>query len=194
MNIKFLITFILVLQASFISFSQTKSTESHSVSEIIKKQKSGQDQIYYTDTTFAYSVIIPKWWEIKETPNPIFFGGTFPEVEKSKSALLFKAFDKEKFKTLKNFENWVITSYKSGDIPKWSEHYRVLFIKNMDEFASIGKAFKVQLKADDAFYNSCYIIVETSTFYLWIDLTATRETYDVNFKRLEKIMSQFKVL
>lgn len=194
MNIKTALALTLLLQVSFIGFSQTKSTSINSVSEIIKKQKLGQDQIHYTDTTFAYSLVIPKWWEIKETPSPNFFGGTLPEVDKSKSALLVKAFDKEKFKTLANFENWVITGYKSGDTPKWSEQHRILFIKNRNEFTSTGKTFKVQLMSDDTFYNSCYILVETSKAYLWIDLTSTRETYDANFKRLEKVMSQFEAL
>ncbi|MGC1631546.1 MAG: hypothetical protein WA749_05465 [Gelidibacter sp.] len=194
MNIKISVTLLLLLQVSFIGFSQTKSTASNSVSEIIRKQKLGQDKLNYTDTTFTYQVIIPKWWEIKETPSANFFGGTLPETDKSKAALLFKAFDKDKFKSLSNFENWVITGYKSGATPKWSEDHIVLFKKNMDEFATIGKAFKVQLKAYDTFYNCCYIIVETSKSYLWIDLTSTRETYDANFKRLEKIMLEFKKL
>ena len=135
---------------------------------------------------------IPKWWDIKETPSPNFFGGTLPEIDNPKSALLFKAFEKEKFKTFENFQNWVIAGYKSGDTPKWSESQKILFKKNMSEFAAFGKAFKVQLKTNDAFYNSCYIIVETSKAYLWIDLTSTRESYDADFKRLEKIMLQFK--
>ena len=194
MNIKTSVALLLFFQVSFIGFSQTKSSDSNSVSEVIKKQKLGQVELNYTNTKFAYTVTIPKWWEIKETPSPNFFGGTFPEIDKSKSALLFKAFEKEQFKTLKNFESWVISGYKSGDTPKWSEDHKVLFKKDLQEFTSIGKAFKVQLKADDTFYNCCYIIVETSQSYLWIDLTATRETYDANFKMLEKIMLHFKAL
>ncbi|MEO8773955.1 MAG: hypothetical protein ABI263_07480 [Gelidibacter sp.] len=194
MNIKLLLALIIFSQVSFNGFSQTNATASHTVSEVIKNQELGQDQINYTNSKFGYSVTIPKWWDIKETPSPNFFGGTFPEINKSKSALLFKAFEKEKFKTFQNFENWVISGYKSGDTPKWSKDHQILYKKNLNEFATIGKAFKVQIKADDTFYNSCYIIIETSKSYIWIDLTATRETYDANFKDLEKIMSQFKAL
>jgi hypothetical protein len=176
---------------SFCGISQTKPIVLTNVSQIISKQSSGEYQISYADSANGYSVIIPKWWDIKETPSPNFFGGTFDEIDKSKSALLVKAFEKEKFKTLQNFENWVISSYKSGDTPKWSTNQKVLFKKNLSEFNTIGKAFKVQLKTEDTFYNCCYIIVETSKSYLWIDLTSTRETYDANFKKLEKILLQF---
>lgn len=194
MNINSLLVFLLLIQLPLAGFAQTNSTVDKNVLDVISKQKSGQDQINYVDATYGYNVMVPKWWDIKETPSSNFFGGTFPEIGKSKSALLLKAFEKEKFKTFENFENWVISGYKSGDIPKWSNDQKVLFKKNLPEFPVFGKAFKVQLKAGDAFYNSCYIIVETSKAYLWIDLTATRETYDSDFEKLEKIMSQFKVL
>lgn len=188
---KILVGLVLFSQVPNISFAQTKAAVDANAAQIISKQKSGQDQIKYADSTYGYSVVIPKWWEIKETPSANFFGGTFPEIEKSESALLFKSFEKEKFKTLQNFENWVIAGYRSGDTPKWSNEHKVLFKRDLPEFESIGKGYKVQLKSEDTFYNSCYILVETSNAFLWIDLTATRETYDANFKKLEKIMTQF---
>lgn len=194
MKIKNLVILIGLIHLSITGFSQTGSAKHNSVSQVIKDQELGKDKIDYSNPTYGYELIIPKWWEIKEAPSPNFFGGTLPEIGKSKSAILFKAFEKEKFKTFENFENWVIAGYKSGATPKWSEDQKVLFKKNLTEFDSIGKAFKVQLKAGDTFYNCCYILVKTSKSYLWIDLTATRETYDVNFKKLESIMLNFKAL
>lgn len=195
MNTKHLVALIIFSQVTFFNgFSQTNALVSTTVSEVIKNQELGQDHINYTNSKFGYNVTIPIWWDIKATPSSNFFGGTFPEIDKSKSALLFKAFEKEKFKTFQNFENWVITGYKSGDTPKWSEDQHILYKKNLTEFAAIGHAFKVQIKADDNFYNSCYILVETSKCYLWIDLTATRETYDSNYEKLKKIIAQFSSL
>lgn len=186
MTIKISMAFVLFVHLSFNASAQTTTT----VNDLISKQKSGKDHIKYTDSTNGYSVSIPIWWEIKETPSSNFFGGTFPEINQSSSALLFKSFEKEKFKTLENFEKWVITGYKSGDAPKWSNQNKILFIKNLSAFTTIGKSFTVQLKSDDTFYNSCYIIVETSKAFLWIDLTSTRETYDMNFQKFEKLIPQ----
>lgn len=194
MNIKTLLILLLLSLVSYSSISQIASTDLTNTSQVIAKQNSGQDQLTYTDSAHGYSMIIPKWWTIKETPNTNFFGGTFDEIEKSKSALLIKAFKKGNFKTFQNFENWVVSSYKSGDTPKWSTNQIFLFKKNLSAFNTLGKAFKVQLKIGDTFYNCCYLIVETSQSYLWIDLTSTRETYDANFKKLETIMSQFTAL
>lgn len=176
MNIKTLAVFVLSLHVSFIGVAQSDSQAATNAPKIISQQKSGQDQIKHTDSTYGYSVDIPNWWNIKETPSPNFFGGTLPEIGISKSALLFKAFEKEKFKTFQNFENWVIAGYNSGDTPKWSNDHKVLLKQSLTGFKDLGKAYKVQLKANDTFYISCYILVETSKSYLWADLTATRET------------------
>lgn len=194
MNIKTLIALVVLIQLPIVALSQSKSTVNTNAAKIILKQKSGQDQLHYVDSTFGYSVRVPKWWDIKETPSANFFGGTFPEIDKSESALLFKAFEKEKFKTFQNFENWVVAGYRSGDTPRWSNEHMFLFKKDLQEFKNIGKAYKVQLKTNDTFYNSCYIIVETAKSFLWIDLTSTRETYDANFKKLKELMPQFKIL
>lgn len=191
MIIKTLVALVLFIQFPIMGFAQTKTSVNANAAKIILEQKSGQDQLKYVDSTYGYSVVVPKWWDIKETPSANFFGGTFPEINNSKSALLFKSFEKEQFKTLQNFENWVVAGYRSGETPRWSNEHKFLYKKNLDEFKSIGKAYKVQLKADDSFYNCCYIIIETTKSFLWIDLTSTRETYDANFKELEKLMSQF---
>ena len=97
MYIKILVAVVLFIQVPNISYAQTKATVNANAAQVISKQKAGQDQIKYVDSTYAYSVAIPTWWEIKETPSANFFGGTFPEIGKSESALLFKSFEKEKF-------------------------------------------------------------------------------------------------
>ncbi len=194
MPMRYLIVLILLIQLPHTGWAQKNASRNTNSSTIISKQQAGQDNIIFTDSTYGYGVVIPKWWTIKETPSANLFGGTLPEIGNSQSALLIKSFEKDKFKTLNNFEKWVITGYRSGDTPKWSNDQKVLYKKNLTEFANIGKAYKVQLKTEDSFYNCCYIIVETSKAFLWIDLTATRDNYDANFEKLETIMLGFKIL
>ena len=158
------------------------------------EQISGIDNIEHTDSISGYSLIIPLWWKIRETPNGNLFGGTFPAIKEIENALLFKAFDKSEYKSIKDFENWVIGDYKIGDTPKWSNSHKILLKKELDEFKDIGKSYKVQLIWDGYLYDSCYIIVETSNSYLWIDFTATKETYDVNFPKLKEIIADYKTL
>lgn len=158
------------------------------------EQISGIDNIEHTDSISGYSLVIPLWWKIRETPNTSLFGGTFPAIDEIENALIFKAFNKSEYDNIKDFENWVIGEYKLGDTPKWSNSHKVLLKKELEEFNEIGKSYKVQLMWGTKLYHCCYIIVETSNTYLWIDFTATRETYDLNFAKLKDIMSKYKRL
>lgn len=158
------------------------------------EQLNGIDNIEHTDSTSGYRLVIPLWWKIRETPNERLFGGTFPEINEIENALLFKAFDKSEYKNLKDFENWVIADYKMGDTPKWSDSHFIILKKELEEFKDIGKSYKVQLMRNGFMYNCCYIIVETSNSFLWIDFTATQETYDMNFPKLKEILASYKTL
>lgn len=158
------------------------------------EQISGIDNIEHTDSISGYSLVIPLWWKIRETPNTNLFGGTFPAIDKIENALVFKAFDKSKYESFNDFKKWVIADYKIGDTPKWSNSHKILLKKELDEFKNIGKSFKVQLMRNGYLYDCCYIIVETSNSYLWIDFTATKETYDLNFPKLKEIIADYKTL
>ena len=158
------------------------------------QQISGEDNIEHSDSISGYSLIIPKWWKIRETPNTSLFGGTFPAIGNIQNALIFKAFDKSNYKTIKDFENWVIGDYKLGDTPKWSGAHKVLLKEELNDFKKIGKSYKVQLMWNGKLYHCCYVIIETSSSYLWIDFTATQETYKINYPKLKKIMADYKTL
>lgn len=158
------------------------------------EQISGTDNIEHNDSISGYSVVIPLWWKIRETPNSRLFGGTFPTINEIENALIFKAFNKSEYENIKHFENWVIGDYKLGDTPKWSNSHKLLLKKEIEDFNKIGKSYKIQLIWGSKLYYCCYIIVETSNAYLWIDFTATEETYDVNFPKLKNLMSKYKTL
>ena len=158
------------------------------------QQLSGVETIKHIDSTSGYSIVIPNWWKIRETPNNSLFGGTFPEVNKVQNALLFKAFNKTDYKNLKKFEAWVISNYKLGDIPKWSRNHKILLKQEIDDFKNIGNSYKVQLMWNGSIYYCCYIIVETSKSFLWIDFTATNDTYDINFPKLKELLKKYKTL
>ena len=201
---RIIVIIVFVVIGSY-AFGQTDSSQVKKKIENVKhgnlvaylyelQQITGVDNIKHKDSISGYSLVIPKWWQIRETPNTSLFGGTFPAIDDIQNALIFKAFDKTEYKNLEDFKDWVIEGYKLGDIPKWSTSHKVLLKKELDDFKKIGNSYKVQLMWNGSLYHCCYIIVETSNTYLWIDFTATKETYDVNFPKLEKIINDFKVL
>lgn len=149
------------------------------------------DSVIHVDSTYGFRVTVPDWWQIRETPRSM-FGGTFPAVDEIENALVFKCFNKEEFKNIADFENWVIKDYSMGQSPKWSNQHRILLKKELDDFKETGKSYKVQLMRGNKLYDCCYILTETSTAYIWIDFTATSTTYPKNFGKLKEIISSFQ--
>ena len=158
------------------------------------QQIQGQDSILHVDSSLNYKITIPIWWKIRETPHATVFGGTFPEIDGIENALLFKSFNKEEFTSLSDFENWVIKDYKIGDLPDWSNNHKLILKEENEEFQKIGKTYFVQLLRGGNIYHCAYIILETSNTYLWIDFTATKETFDINFKKLRALMNELEII
>lgn len=158
------------------------------------EQIQGIDNIKHTDTLLDYKINIPIWWKIRETPNIFMFGGTLPAIDGIENAILFKSFQKNEFKDLEDFDNWVIKSYKIGEFPKWSNSHTILLKKENEDFKKFGKSYFVQLMRGGKLYECQYIIIETTKTYLWIDFTATKETYNVNLKKFSEILNRFEII
>lgn len=190
---------ILISQLSFCQTDSIKKAETSKHGNLVAylyelRQIQGEDNIKHVDSLLNYKINIPIWWKIRETPNTFLFGGTFPSINGIENALLFKSFQKEKFKNLDDFENWIIKDYKIGDIPKWSNSHTLLLKKENEDFKKLGKSYFVQLMRGGKLYQCQYIIIETSKTYLWIDFTATKETYDTNFEKLKELIIGFEII
>lgn len=154
-------------------------------------QVSGKDSIVHVDSTYSFKITIPKWWRIRETPMSL-FGGTFPAIESIENALVFKCFKKNEYKSIEDFENWVIKDYSMGQTPKWSNQHKILLKKKLTEFQDLGSAYKTQILRGGKIYDCCYIITQTSSAYIWIDFTATAETYSKNFPKFKEVVSLYE--
>jgi hypothetical protein len=158
------------------------------------EQIKGIDNIKHTDTLLDYKINIPIWWKIRETPNIFMFGGTLPAIDGIENAILFKSFQKNEYKDLEDFDNWVIKSYKIGEFPKWSNNHTILLKKENEDFKKFGNSYFVQLMRGGKLYECQYIIIETSKTYLWIDFTATKETYNINLEKFSEILNRFEII
>lgn len=191
-----LLLFAALFSVTHLSYSQNQPTKKgdhiNLNSYLIELQQiSGTDSIIHIDSAYSFQVTIPKWWRIRETP-PNLFGGTFPAIDSIENALMIKCFKKAEFKTLDDFEKYVIKDYGMGQTPKWSSRQQILIKKSLKDFQEVGNAYKVQLMWSPKIYDCCYILTETSTAYIWIDFTATGTTYPKNFEKFKEVVSLFK--
>lgn len=182
-------------------YAQKKETESvkkatYTDSEDLRRQQKllGIDTLYYVDSTFGYKVKIPKWLKILDSGSDYAWGGTLPAVSGIENAIIIKSFDKKEYKSLKAFREFIVEDLKFGETPTWSNSHQFMGKKEIDDFKTIGKSYKVYMMRKKLIYHCCYLFCETNTAYLWIDFTATPETYDKNFKKLKEFVTGFSIL
>ncbi|HBX52832.1 MAG: hypothetical protein A2275_13610 [Bacteroidetes bacterium RIFOXYA12_FULL_35_11] len=160
---------------------------------ITMMQQSGRDSIPHVDSTYTYSLIIPKWYTVRETNEKNILGGTFPALNNIQSALIFKSFlRKFEIRSFEDFENWVILETQMGKHPTWSNTHIILEKNEDDLFSDIGKAYRVKMERLGFFYRCEYILVETSKSYVWIDFTSPDESFDEDLLKLKEILKTFK--
>ena len=75
-----------------------------------------------------------------------------------------------------------------------SQAHQLLKKEKLNEFEKLGDAYYVELQWNGKIYCCCYILVETSTTFLWIDFTATTESYDENVIKFKKIMETIAII
>jgi hypothetical protein len=191
---------LLLIFSSGVCFCQTTDTSKvkrgtfDTFEDLRKKQaKDKIEKLTYLDSTFNYQVEIPDWLNVRETGTVYAFGGTLPAIDGCENAILVKAFDKEKYPTLLDFKKFIVEDLVFGKSPQWSDTHKFMGKKELGKYHNIGDAYKVYMMRGNLMYHCEYVVVETKTAYLWIDYTATKETFDKNFSKFEEFMSGFKV-
>jgi hypothetical protein len=159
-----------------------------------KQKKAGIDTLFYIDSTFKFQVIVPNWLNLMETGTKYAWGGKLPKTNGIENAILVKSFEKDKFKSLKEFKNYIIEDVKFGNTPKWSSKHKSMGKKDLEPFNQIGSTYKVYWMLGTLIYHCKYVLVETKTAYLWIDFTATNETFDINISKFEVFLKGFKIV
>ena len=193
---KIIACFLLVLANFVPSFAQNdryvhKNLPAHYLET---RQMVGEDHIEHIDSLAGYKITVPQYWQIKETPTRNILSGVFSKTHGIENALALKVNLKAEFSDFKEFKDIVIARYEVGDQMKWSQAHQLLKKEKLNVFEKLGDAYYVELQWNGKIYCCCYILVETSTTFLWIDFTATTETYDENFIKFKKIMETIVII
>lgn len=159
-----------------------------------KQQKYKLEELTYLDSTFSYQVQIPAWLKLRETGNAQAFGGTLPAVKGIENAIIIKPFDKSGFASYAAFKQFVVEGSVFGQAPAWTPDAAFMGKKELSEFTNYGTSYKVYLMRRGLMYHCAYVLVETKSAYLWIDFTATPETFDKNLGKFKEFMSGFRAV
>ncbi len=152
-------------------------------------------KIVYVDTTNSYKVTVPKWLELKETNSLDFFGGTLPAINEVENAIVISSVKKSDYPSFNEFKNFVVEdeNYISGVTPKWANDRTFLSIEKDSISFSKFTSYKVTVNRNGNIFVSNFVLIETNKAYLWIQFTATEETYSVNLPKFKDFVEELKI-
>jgi len=187
---------LLFLLATLSCAAQTDTIQSKYDNIEDLKEQTEQNEIIdleYVDSTFSYRAIVPDWLTLIETGSPTIWGGTFPKVDGVENALLVKGFSKSEFKDFNDFKDVYLTGNTFGQPVKWGSE-QTWFGQN--DLIEIDNGFKrkVFIMYGNLIYHNQFILLESKTAYLWIQFTASPETYDKNIDKFNEFMDGLQLL
>jgi len=155
--------------------------------------KDDEKEIVYTDSLSHYEIEVPKWLNVINTNSNIVFGGTFPDIDNIKNAIIVSPFEKGDFdNSFSKFNDENVLKLKIGDKLGGGT---VLLTKEIETPKSVnGVAYNIQVAQGNSIYeNICYTI-DTGSHYLFIFFTSTPQTIKRNMDLLNDFMSRIKIL
>ncbi|MBI1287742.1 MAG: hypothetical protein GC178_09205 [Flavobacteriales bacterium] len=187
--------FIVFLTITKYGFSQDTIQESYDdVNDL--KEKLVRDEIVeldYVNYDLSYGVKVPKWLNLKETGDDKLFGGTLPPVDGIKNAILISGFLRDEFPSFKEFEDKYLTGNRFGQPTKFSSSH-IWYGQNPLVPIENGVKQRVFTIWNNHVYHNQFVLLQTKTAYLWIQFTATPETYEKNIGKFEEFLAGLRLL
>jgi hypothetical protein len=150
-------------------------------------------QTHLLDSTFHYQVEIPSWLKVFDYGSKRVWGGLLPAVEGIEDVIAIKSFEKNQFESWSHFKKVIVEDMVLGQKPEWGDYVTCMGKTALGKWNGIGDAYKVYVMIEGLIYHSQYVLVETPTAYLWIEFTATKETYEKNLDKFKTFLEGFKI-
>lgn len=149
----------------------------------------------HIDSTLGYQVAIPDWLELNKNPLNGFWGGGFPIVDGVSNALYIKGFDKSKFDSFNHFVEVYISGNKFGETTLYSKNHKWYgYNPNNLKQVEQGVSCRVFTFFQNKIYHHQFVLLETKTAYLWVQFTATPDTYAFNIDTFTAFAQSIQLL
>jgi hypothetical protein len=175
--------------------SDTIKRTYNDINDLNKKIDNEKIDLYkYIDSTFKYEVDIPARLTLRETGNPELWGGTLPVINGIENAILITGYHKTEFKSFKDFKDKIVEKNVFGQPTQMSSNHIFMGKKVLDKIPNIGPAYMQYHMWNNMLYDCQFVLTETKTAYIWINFTATRETYDKNLEKFKEFIRGFNII
>lgn len=190
-------TFVILLITCVLPAQNDTIRKTYKDAEELKSQlnKDKLELLVYRDGNYGYKTAVPKWLTLLETGDKGIWGGTFPEIDGVKNAIMIKGFQKSEFKSFDHFKETYITGNKFGKQTLYSKNH-VWYGHNLKNLKKIkhGVSCRVFTFYQNKIYHNQFVLLETKKAFLWIQFVATPDTYQLNLPKFDKFVSEIDIL
>lgn len=145
------------------------------------------------DSLRGYKVKVPGWLHVIWSSEKK-FGGSLPEVDSIENIVAITAYDKSDFKSFDEFKDIYIRKNVFGKPTLYSKEH-IWYGSNRElELPNGGLARRVFTIFKGLVYHNQFVLLETKSAYLWIQLCATPTTYDTNMVKFDEFMAGLTIL
>jgi hypothetical protein len=164
---------------------------------IVQENKTEIDTVetdIYTDYENDYSIQKPKWLKINRELPSNRFGGTMPAVNGIVNAIMITALKKNRFQNFEDFVRIYITGNTFGQPMLMNEQF-TFYGRNEKDLKKIkhGVSSRIFYLFKNKVYHNQFVLLETSSAYLFVHFCATPETYDENLKKFNEFLKGLKI-
>ena len=137
---------------------------------------------------------MPDWLLLRDTGNSESWGGTLPAIDGVENAIIIKTILKSEYPSLESLINDKVLKYHTGE--KIGDNPNMIFMirKKLEDENKIGSAYRVQFLGGGHMYTCQYVFSESETRYIWINFTATQDTYKINLSKFVSFLHGFKII
>ncbi|MCO6163267.1 hypothetical protein [Flavobacterium sp. NRK F7] len=181
---------ILTLLCVFISSAQTDTTRVVAIERKIDTITVSE----YVDFENSYTIQKQNWLKVNSQLPLNMYGGTMPKVNGIENAVMITAFKKNKFKDFNEFEHIYITGNTFGK-PALFSNQHTWYGRNERDFKKIkhGVSSRVFYIFKNKVYHNQFVLLETSTAYLFIHFCSTPETYTENIEKFNIFLNGLSI-
>lgn len=177
----------------FFSFAQVDTVRAVAIQENKSKIDTVETKTY-VDYEYGYSIDKPKWLKVNRELPLNRYGGTMPAVEEIVNAIMITGLKKNRFQNFEDFVRIYITGNKFGQPMLMNEQF-TFYGRNEKDFKKIkhGVSSRLFYMFKNKIYHNQFVLLETSSSYLFVHFCSTPETYDKNIKKFNEFLKGLNV-
>ncbi len=158
----------------------------------VEVEKQG-DLLQIADSIRKFEWDIPTWANLMKTNRQSVWMLSMPDLNNVKNAVSLRWFEKSDFESFAGFNAQQIVERKIGDTTD-TKGMLILREEMTAPDACNGVSYKAHVLFGKTIYHCQYVTYASETAYFLFHFVATKETYEVNWGKLEELLDGFRIV